>query len=74
MFALAIPLTLFIIFVLPVWLWLHYRNRATSSSELSQNERQHLLQLIDETKRIRERIQTLEAILDVENPNWRESR
>ena len=67
---LAIPLTLFVLFVLPVWLWLHYSNR--SGAELSQSEQQRLTQLTDEAKRMRERIQALEAILDAEHPNWRE--
>ena len=44
MLFLAIPLTLFVLFVLPVWLWLHYNNR-TASGSLSQNEQQRLLQL-----------------------------
>lgn len=68
---LAIPLTLFILFVLPVWLWLHYNNRS-SRSELSQSEQQRLAQLSDDATRMRERIQALEAILDAEHPNWRE--
>lgn len=67
---LAIPLTLFVLFVLPVWLWLHYNNRA--GSELSQSQQQRLQQLNDDAKRMRERIQTLEDILDAEHPNWRE--
>ncbi|MFK3658929.1 envelope stress response membrane protein PspB [Scandinavium sp. NPDC088450] len=67
---LAIPLTLFVLFVLPVWLWLHYSNR--SGDELSQSELQRLGQLTDEAKRMRERIQALEDILDAEHPNWRE--
>ncbi|MDF7681008.1 envelope stress response membrane protein PspB [Enterobacteriaceae bacterium ESL0689] len=74
MLVLIIPLTLFVLlfvlFIVPVWLWLHYKNRSANGA-LSQNERQHLQQLLDETKRIRERIQSLEAILDAENPNWR---
>ena len=41
---LAIPLTLFVLFVLPVWIWLHYSNRSRSSG-LTQNEQQRLLQL-----------------------------
>ena len=68
---LAIPLTLFILFVLPVWLWLHYNNRA-SRGALNQNEQQRLLQLTDEATRMRERIQALEDILDAEHPNWRD--
>jgi len=68
---LAIPLTLFVLFVLPVWLWLHYNNRS-AHGELSQNEQQRLVQLTDEARRMRERIQALEDILDAEHPNWRD--
>ncbi|MCO7985846.1 envelope stress response membrane protein PspB [Escherichia fergusonii] len=68
---LAIPLTFFVLFVLPVWLWLHYSNRA-NRGELSQSEQQRLAQLSDEAKRMRERIQALEDILDAEHPNWRD--
>lgn len=68
---LAIPLTLFVLFVLPVWLWLHYNNR-TSQGELSQSEQQRLVQMTDDARRMRERIQALEDILDAEHPNWRD--
>ncbi|MEF8144827.1 envelope stress response membrane protein PspB [Escherichia coli] len=68
---LAIPLTIFVLFVLPIWLWLHYCNRS-GRSELSQSEQQRLAQLADEAKRMRERIQALESILDAEHPNWRD--
>ena len=72
---LAIPLTIFVLFVLPIWLWLHYSNRS-GRSELSQSEQQRLaqllLQLTDDAKRMRERIQALESILDAEHPNWRD--
>lgn len=58
---LAIPLTIFVLFVLPIWLWLHYSNRS-SRGELSQSEQQRLIQLSDEANKMRERIQALEAI------------
>jgi len=67
---LAIPLTIFVLFVLPIWLWLHYSNRS-ARDDLSQSEQQRLMQLTDEAKKMRERIQTLEDILDAEHPNWR---
>jgi len=67
---LAIPLTIFMLFVAPIWLWLHYSNRS-SRSELTQNEQQRLAQLTEEARRMRERIQSLEQILDAEHPNWR---
>ncbi|HHL0034634.1 envelope stress response membrane protein PspB [Enterobacter mori] len=68
---LAIPLTIFVLFVLPIWLWLHYSNRS-SRGELSQSEQQRLVQLTDQAKKMRDRIQALESILDAEHPNWRE--
>lgn len=68
---LAIPLTIFMLFVAPIWLWLHYSNRAERGTPLNGNERQHLIQLTDEAKRMRERIETLEQILDAEHPGWR---
>ncbi|HGY3717418.1 MAG: envelope stress response membrane protein PspB [Citrobacter sp.] len=68
---LAIPLTIFVLFVLPIWLWLHYSNRS-SRGELSQSEQQRLVELNAEAQRMRERIQTLEDILDAEHPNWRD--
>ncbi|NCH99553.1 envelope stress response membrane protein PspB [Cronobacter malonaticus] len=67
---LAIPLTLFVLFVLPVWLWLHYSNRSGRDA-LSQSEQQRLAQLNEEAQRMRERIHALEHILDAEHPNWR---
>ncbi|UNB81301.1 envelope stress response membrane protein PspB [Klebsiella pneumoniae] len=72
MLFLAIPLTLFVLFVLPVWLWLHSANNRGANGSLTQNEQQRLLQLTDDAKRMRERIQALEAILDAEHPNWRD--
>lgn len=69
---LAVPLTIFVLFVAPVWLWLHYSNGNSRGQQLaSENERQRLTQLSEEANRMRERIQTLEQILDAEYPNWR---
>ncbi|MCE9758969.1 envelope stress response membrane protein PspB [Citrobacter portucalensis] len=68
---LAIPLTIFVLFVLPIWLWLHYSNRS-SRGELSQSEQQRLVELNDDAQRMRERIRALEDILDAEHPNWRD--
>ena len=80
MLFLAIPLTLFVLFVLPVWLWLHYNNRGANGSltqneqqgDLSQSEQQRLAQLTEQANKMRDRIQALEAILDAEHPNWRD--
>lgn len=69
---LAIPLTIFVLFVAPIWLWLHYSNRQNGGAELSQSEIQRLQQLTLDAKRMRERIHALEEILDAEHPNWRQ--
>ncbi|MDW8846255.1 envelope stress response membrane protein PspB [Erwinia sp. MMLR14_017] len=69
---LAIPLTIFVLFVAPIWLWLHYSNRQNGGAELSQSELQRLQHLTQDARRMRERIQALEEILDAEHPNWRQ--
>ncbi|OON41181.1 phage shock protein B [Izhakiella australiensis] len=69
---LAIPLTIFVLFVAPVWLWLHYSNRQ-NSGEPSASEAQRLQQLTQQAQRMSDRIQALEEILDAEHPNWRQS-
>lgn len=70
---LAIPLTIFVLFVAPIWLWLHYNNRQQSGIQLSQQEMQRLVRLAEDASRMRGRIQALEEILDAEHPNWRQS-
>ncbi|MGV3344344.1 envelope stress response membrane protein PspB [Enterobacteriaceae bacterium LUAb1] len=68
---LAIPLTIFTLFVAPVWLWLHY-NRQRRSDESSCGDLPQLTRLTQDARQMHERIQTLEAILDAEHPGWRQ--
>ncbi|MCW2474100.1 MULTISPECIES: envelope stress response membrane protein PspB [unclassified Symbiopectobacterium] len=75
---LAIPLTIFMLFVAPVWLWLHYsqrkqRDAAQGAASWGQGDLQRLTALSQEAKQMRERIQALEEILDAEHPHWRQS-
>lgn len=69
---LAIPLTLFILFIVPIWLWLHYRNKESNGGQLNQQDMQRLAKLNEDAQKMRERILALEAILDEEHPNWRQ--
>ncbi|QQG30332.1 envelope stress response membrane protein PspB [Pectobacterium carotovorum] len=69
---LAIPLTIFMLFVAPIWIWLHYSQRK-NSAQLGQNDMQRLTRLTEESNRMRERIRALEDILDAEHPDWRKS-
>lgn len=65
------PIVIFLIFVAPVWLILHYRSKKQVSQGLSEDEYVTLQTLADKAETMAERIQTLEAILDAESPEWR---
>ncbi|MDA0147837.1 envelope stress response membrane protein PspB [Vibrio sp. LaRot3] len=70
-FWIALPLIVFMIFVAPIWLILHYRSKKTSSSGLSQEDYHRLEKLSKQAESMRDRVDTLERILDSESPNWR---
>ena len=65
------PVIIFMIFVAPIWLVLHYRSKKQVSQGLSQEEYIQLSDLSEVADTMADRIQTLEAILDAETPNWR---
>jgi len=69
---LAIPLTIFVLFVAPIWLWLLYSNKRNGGADLSSSDLQRLQQITQDARRMRERVEALEAILDAEHPNWRQ--
>ena len=66
------PLIVFLIFVAPIWLLLHYRNKRQVARGLSIEEQQKLQSLMLRAEQMQSRIQTLERILDVESPQWRQ--
>lgn len=77
--ALEVPLILFFVIVAPIWLVLHYRSKrhsgssstiALQSEPLGQNDPE-VAELWQTTRRMEERIRTLERILDADVPNWR---
>jgi phage shock protein B len=65
------PVIIFMIIVAPIWLILHYRSKKQVSQGLSQEEYIQLSELSEVADTMADRIQTLEAILDAETPNWR---
>ncbi len=69
--AFFVPTVIFLCFVAPVWIFMHYRSKQRAQSELSDEERLELEDLSDQAERMMERIETLEAILDAETPGWR---
>ena len=67
-----VPFVMFMIFVAPLWLILHYRSRKQVSQGLSEHEHRQLLELANKAERMADRIETLEALLDQESPKWRQ--
>jgi phage shock protein B len=67
----AAPVILFMLFVAPIWVIMHYRSQRKINQGLSEDELTQLQQLAQQAEHMRERIQTLEAILDAESPQWR---
>lgn len=76
---LFVPLILFVTIVLPLWLIFHYKTRwKILNAEKEQkvgvmdSDKKELAELRDTAKRLGQRIDVLENILNVEAPNWRE--
>jgi|JI71714BRNA_FD_contig_123_44240_length_454_multi_2_in_0_out_1_1 phage shock protein B len=67
----GVPLILFMIFVAPIWVIMHYRSKNKMSEGLSDSELAQLNDLANRAEKMADRIKTLEAILDAESPNWR---
>ncbi|NLS11411.1 envelope stress response membrane protein PspB [Vibrio sp. SM6] len=65
------PLIVFLIFVAPLWLFLHYRSKRKSNVGLSNEDRMRLDTLAAKAQALQARVDSLERILDAETPNWR---
>lgn len=69
-----VPLVVFLVIVAPVWIVFHYRAQANATSGLTNRERSELKEMIEVANKMAARIETLEAILDVESPGWRDKQ
>lgn len=69
--AIGVPMILFMLFVAPTWLILHYRGKRQINKGLSENDFKDLQMLADKAEKMSERINTLETILDSKAPQWR---
>ena len=67
----VVPALVFLIFIVPLWLFLHYRSKSREQSALTEEERAELQSLAIAAQRMGQRIETLEAILDDDTPEWR---
>lgn len=66
-----VPAILFMIFVAPIWVIMHYRSKNQKESGISEAEHERLQELAKIADAMIERIETLESILDQETPEWR---
>lgn len=69
--AFFVPTVIFLCFVAPIWIFMHYRSKQRAQGALSDDERLELETLAAHAERMMDRIDTLEAILDAETPGWR---
>ncbi|MFH4545514.1 envelope stress response membrane protein PspB [Vibrio alginolyticus] len=65
------PVIVFLIFVAPLWLFLHYRSKRKTDSALSSQDLERLQVLSEKAEAMQSRVDTLERILDAESPTWR---
>ena len=66
-----VPTIIFMVIVAPAWIFMHYRSKQQVQGSLSETERADLETLTMQAERMLERIDTLEAILDAQAPDWR---
>lgn len=70
-----VPVILFTLFVAPIWLWLHYREKQRQRDAASRGQvAMGSGELIDTAARLEQRVAALEALLDAEMPAWRNRR
>ena len=65
------PLILFVIIVAPIWVVMHYSTKRKAYAQLTSQDQEELEMLAIAAEKMSERIETLEAILDAETPEWR---
>ena len=65
------PIIVFMVVVAPLWIILPYRSKKQVSQGLSEHEHRQLLELAQKADKMAERVETLEALLDQEAPQWR---
>lgn len=68
---LFVPTIVFLAFLGPIWVVMHYTTRRREAKTLLSEEQEALDQLVDLAARMESRVTNLEKILDTESPDWR---
>ena len=61
---------LFLVVVAPIWIVAHYATRWRTARMLSRDHERVLAELYDSARRMEDRMDSLERLLDVEAPGW----
>ncbi|MDK1024758.1 MAG: envelope stress response membrane protein PspB [Gammaproteobacteria bacterium] len=69
-----VPVIVFLVVVAPIWIILHYKSKGQIAHGLSEGERADIEEMIHVANKMAGRIETLESILDVESPGWRDQQ
>jgi phage shock protein B len=72
--AFFVPIVVFLTIVAPIWIIFHYKTKANAANGLTSRERAELNEMVEVANKMVARIETLEAILDVESPGWRDKQ
>ena len=56
----------------PLWIIFHYITKMKTAKGLTPEDEKMLTDVWESTKRMEDRIQTLERIPDIESPTWRQ--
>ncbi len=67
----TIPI-LFVTVLAPLWIVFHYITKMKMARGLTPEDEKMLTDVWESTKKMEDRIQTLERILDIESPSWRQ--
>jgi len=65
------PLVLFCLFVAPTWVVLHYKYKNKQVPVETVGDKKKIEELLAMADKMENRIETLESILDKQDPNWR---
>ncbi len=69
-----VPIVVFLVIVAPIWIIVHYKSKNRAAGDLSDTERMEVDEMIQVANKMAARIETLESILDVESPGWRDKQ
>lgn len=64
-----VAISLFMIFVAPLWIIFGYLGRTKSAGQLTREDEQMLADLWQMARKMEDRVENLETIFDVEEPN-----